>query len=228
MKNYFFQFIFLITLAACAHPVFAQGMMNPTYFSKSFSTDPGLLQEELAGKDLWMQIQNQQLVCATVSDEQFRLMGEFFMGQMMGDAHRAMNNRLLASLGKEASNETHITFGKRLSGCNRDAAYTNAYLRFMPMMGMMFENGNWDGAYAYRTKMMQNMYTYYGSNGWDGWVIICLWWILIGALIVLFVRWLMNLSVGHPGHTALEHLKIRYAKGDIDKREFDRKKKELK
>lgn len=123
----------------------------------------------------------------------------------------------------------HVTLAKHVTGCDPSATYSAAYSGFMPMMGMMFANGTgWDGSYAYRSSMMQTMYSMYGVHGWSGWVIILLWWVLIIIAIVTFVQWVLNLQTGHPGHGALEHLRIRYAKGEIDKKTFDRMKKEVK
>lgn len=63
-----------------------------------------------------------------------------------------------------------------------------------------------------------------------GWVYMVLWWALVVVGIVILVRWLME-----QGHTdknrseesALEILKKRYAKGEIDTEEFQEKKKNL-
>ncbi|HUO56198.1 MAG TPA: SHOCT domain-containing protein [Candidatus Paceibacterota bacterium] len=54
-----------------------------------------------------------------------------------------------------------------------------------------------------------------------------LWWILIITLIVTIVRWIRD---GHPNRgerKAIDILKERYAKGEIDKQEFEAKKKDL-
>lgn len=228
MKTFFFKFVSIFGLLAFATPALAQGMMGTTYWSTVKSTtDSNVQQEEALGAELWQKMQKQELTCVSVTDKQFELLGEYFMGQMMGDAHAAMNARMQRSLGEAGEEQMHITLGKRLSGCNPDAVYANGYLGFMPMMGMMFiNNAGWDGSYAYRSPMMQSMYSVYGSRGWVGWVIILLWWILVITAITVFVRWVMNLQTGHPGH--IELLKSRYAKGEIDKRTFDRMKKELK
>jgi len=64
--------------------------------------------------------------------------------------------------------------------------------------------------------------------GWDMMLIMTLFWIavIIGAIFI--VRWIVYQSRGQQGRTsALEILKIRYAKGEISKEEFEEKKKDL-
>ena len=75
--------------------------------------------------------------------------------------------------------------------------------------------------------MMMNFgYNYWG---WFGWVFMLIWWVLIIALIVVIIRWLLFRSRENLGErrTALDILKERYAKGEIDKEEFEEKKKDL-
>ena len=75
-----------------------------------------------------------------------------------------------------------------------------------------------------------------GMMGWGwGWVhllFMVVFWVLIVLLIILLVRRLG--SSGHPNwavppqeDSALEILKKRYARGEINKEEFDSKKKDL-
>jgi len=69
----------------------------------------------------------------------------------------------------------------------------------------------------------------YNYWGWFGWVFMLVCWVLIVALIVVAIRWLLFRSkdVLSERRTALDILKEHYARGEIDKEEFDEKKKAL-
>lgn len=56
-----------------------------------------------------------------------------------------------------------------------------------------------------------------------------IWWFLIIALVVVVVRALLNTNQKKSGNdeTPLEILKRRYANGEIDKEEFEKRKKDL-
>jgi len=76
-------------------------------------------------------------------------------------------------------------------------------------------------------------YNYYPMMGWDGGgvfggVFMLFWWVLIVVGIVALVKWVMNQSSERrEGKSPLEILKERYAKGEIDKKDFEERKKEL-
>lgn len=56
-----------------------------------------------------------------------------------------------------------------------------------------------------------------------------LWWVLILAGVIALIKWLTNQfgGVSGRGQSPLEILQARYAKGEIDKTEFEDKKKDL-
>ncbi|MBC8403138.1 MAG: SHOCT domain-containing protein [Candidatus Marinimicrobia bacterium] len=61
-----------------------------------------------------------------------------------------------------------------------------------------------------------------------GWFMMLFWWIVIIAVVIMIVNY-VNRSKYHPGtgDTALEILKKRYARGEINQEEFDKMKKEI-
>jgi len=68
--------------------------------------------------------------------------------------------------------------------------------------------------------------------GWFGMIIMAAFWIAVVVGIVFLIRWLVlsTRAEGHkayPEDSALEILKKRYARGEIDKEEFEEKKKDL-
>jgi putative membrane protein len=71
----------------------------------------------------------------------------------------------------------------------------------------------------------------YGMAGGFGWIFMILWWVLIIVGIVALVKWMIT-SSGGDGRSggdskALDILKQRYARGEIDEQEFQKRKRDL-
>ena len=213
------------------------------------------LQEEKEGKELWGKLQAKEITCANLNDEQYGVLGEYFMGQMSGDSHAAMNAMMIQTHGEEGEEQIHIVMGKRLSGCDTSALFPAGSGGWMPMMNMMW--GGWPASpdeWASRggsspfgsNNSTNNMMNFgFGSFGAFGWIFMVLWWVLIIAGIVALIKWFTGQSHGThrkekpfdlvrqdspqvaQGRSSLEILKERYAKGEIDRKEFEEKKKDL-
>jgi putative membrane protein len=72
----------------------------------------------------------------------------------------------------------------------------------------------------------------YSGMGWFGpgfgGIFMILWWGLIIAGIVALVRWLMSSSRNTPTEKrALDILDERYARGEIDREEYEQRKRDL-
>ena len=71
------------------------------------------------------------------------------------------------------------------------------------------------------------------GGGWFGGIFMIIFWVLVIVGLIVLIRWLFVSSradsVFHhrPSSNALEILKERYARGEINKQEFEEKKKDL-
>jgi len=206
--------LFLLMLAPS--PALAQGMMGNWISSQSAVSDDHTASEEAEGKEVWEKLQEKQLECKNLSDDNYEVLGEYFMGQSIGNTkrHTLMNQMMISMMGEGGEKQTHIVLGKKYSGCDADAQVPQNGWGFMPMMWMM-GGGN---------PMMG-----YGWNGPGlfGWMpMLFFWTILVLGVIILF-RYLGRSGQQHDNKTPLDILKERYARGEINKKEFEEKKKDV-
>ncbi len=226
MKKLIFVIFSAIIIGSFANGVNAQMMSGFSNSSADWNTVvEHTLREEKEGEELWDKFQAKEIACVDLNDEQFGVLGEYFMGQMMGDSHAAMNAMMIQAHGEEGEEQIHIVMGKRLSGCDTSAVVSGVSNGWMPMMQMMW--GGWSSPLngdKYTNPMMNG----FGTFGFFGGLFMILWWVLIIAGIVALVKWIVHQGKGDTaGKSALDVLKERYAKGEIDKREFEEKKKDL-
>lgn len=124
--------------------------------------------DEVAGKAVWDKLQNKQISCSNLKDDDFDVLGDFFMGNMMGSSHAYMNQLMTQRLGENGEKQMHIVMGKRLSGCVTNASLPQGAGYFVPMMGwggMM--GGNWNQSWGGGGgSMMGNTWGIFGGLTW--------------------------------------------------------------
>ena len=227
MKKLIFTILAAVVISSFATSVNAQMMGGFSNSSADWNeVIEHTLREEQEGKEVWDKLQAKELACENLSDEQFGVLGEYFMGQMAGDPHAAMNAMMIQTHSEEGEEQIHIIMGKRLSGCDTSVAFPTGNGSWMPMMNMMW--GGWSSPFG--NNSTNNMMNFgFGPFGGFGWIFMILWWVLIIAGIVALIKWLMAQSRSSYDYekSPFEILKERYAKGEIDKKEFEERKKDL-
>lgn len=214
--------VLILTLFTSNSRTFAQGMMGSFYQS---STSSSTTEDEAKGKQVWEGLQSKQLDCKNLTDADFDVLGDYYMGQMMGNSHEAMNSMMFQMMGDAGEKQMHIVMGKRLSGCDTKAAVPSQGTGFFPMMGMLGMMGGgcnspWGGG---GRSMM----------GWAGsgltWIWMLLWWVLVVLAVVAVVKWLFGKQSNNRqgSNNPLDILKERYAKGEISKDQFEQMKKDI-
>jgi len=210
---------------------------SPVYAQEEggVSSDDHTAREEAEGKEIWQKMERKEASCKDLSDGQFAALGEFFMGEMTGDAHEAMNAMMTRMLGEEGEEKMHVAMGKRMSGCGGNGTLPIGNIGMMGMMPIMM-GGAWNGAAptAGGWPNDSDSSTIFPMMGYGfgfapfGFLFMILWWGLIIIAIVALVKWIARAS-GTPsgGKSPLDILKERYAKGEIDKKEFEERKKDL-
>ncbi len=247
MKKFIFSAIVIVGLAfITGGTVFAQGTM----MGGATAPDDHTAEEEAKGKIVWEKLQAKEISCADVSDENFGTLGEYFMGIMAGDSHAAMNAMMIQMHGEEWEERIHIVMGKRFSGCDTSAAFPEGASGWSPMITGMWSSPfnsnktNPEGVVSRPYGADNSMMWGFGNNpmGWGlgafGWIFMILWWVLVIVGIAALIKWLAGQSRSGrdsekpfdfaQGRSPIDILKERYARGEIDKKEFEEKSREIK
>ncbi|MBI4128009.1 MAG: hypothetical protein HY459_02965 [Parcubacteria group bacterium] len=156
------------------------GMMGNPFLGE----DDHTAQEEAKGKAVWERFTSQAVACDALSDEDFAALGEYFMGQMLGEVHPSMNAMMIRAMGGEGEEAMHVAMGKRISGCEAEAPYPAKASSFMSMMNMMM-NGWGSGGF-----MMGGNYLGSSSLLSSTWITRIFVWALLAVGIAVGLRWL--------------------------------------
>ena len=141
--------------------------------------------------------------CNSLTDEQLESIGDYYMEQMHpGEAHEMMD-QMMGGEGSDSLKQTHIQMAKRFY-CNEDIGGG--------MMNMMGNNMMSSG-------MMGNYY----NNLWN-----IFWFIFLIVVIILIVWFIYKVTNKRKeSETPIDILQKRYAKGEINKKQFEEIKKEM-
>ena len=217
MKKLLFGLSTLLILGfVFSSSVSAQGMMNwGNTPSATPSSVTSTAQDEAKGRQLWEKLQAKQVICESMKDDDFELLGEYFMGQSIGNTerHAVMNQMMQNMLGQNGEEQMHISLGKRSSGCDTNASFSSGY--GLPVMWWTMGGGG-------------NPMMGWGAFGF-GWIFMIAFWLLIILGVVALVRYFGGTKQTGTDRTKtpLDILKERYAKGEIDKKEFEEMRKDL-
>src|SRR3989338_3915788 len=158
--------------------------------------------------------------CKSLSDSQLEIMGEYYMEQMHpGESHELMHQMMGLKEGSEAEEQFHINMAKAIY-CGETNAFGSGGMMGGGMMSMMM-----GGNIGYG--MMDNNPFGYGYGYWSFWNIV---WSLLWIGLIILVIWLIyKFIIKREGlhETPIVILKKRYAKGEINKKQFEETKKEI-
>jgi len=166
--------------------VSAQGMMGNQYQQSATVDVNQTAQEETEGKSYWDKLQTKQIECKALTDDNYDVLGEYFMGQSIGNSqsHALMNQMMKNMMGDSGETQMHIALGKRLSSCDINAPVPTNGMRFMSMIGFGNSNGiSGGGGFS----MMGGYGLGNMMNGWGGGFGLfgSLIWILVVVFLIL-------------------------------------------
>src|SRR3989344_1756471 len=146
--------------------------------------------------------------CDKLSNEQLESIGDYYMEQMHpGEAHEIMDN-MMGGEGSESLKQVHINMARRLY-CN-----DNVYIGY----GMMGSGG-----------MMNMMGSYPANYDYSNYGYWNIFWTLLFVAAIFLIVWIIHrfrMKKTSP-ETPLNILKKRFAKGEITKKDFEERKKDL-
>jgi preprotein translocase subunit SecG len=121
----------------------AQGMMGQVNNTNTI-TVAATAKDEADGKAVWEKLQSNKLACKDISDDEFDVLGDYYMGQNLGstESHDAMNIRMKNMMGEEAEKQMHI-FWQATKWLRHELSIPANGSTYLPMMGFgnMMNNG---------------------------------------------------------------------------------------
>ena len=225
MKATLLLFITLSLSLSPYKPAHALGTMDFTPSNYEQASVSQTAQEEAEGNDVWDKLKSKELSCNNLNDDNFEVLGEYYMGQSLGstERHNAMNQMMKNMMGDQGETQMHVALGKRYSGCDTSAPFPEGGTGFIgSMLGMMGGGGNRMMGWGWDNMMG------WGGMGLLSWIPMLILWVLILLGIFVLFRYMgRSNGEGSKDKSPLDILKERYARGEINKQEFEETKKDL-
>ncbi|MEP7167426.1 MAG: hypothetical protein ABI758_05605 [Candidatus Woesebacteria bacterium] len=163
----------------------AQGMMGGVRTNQTESPLPNstTAQDEADGKAVYDKLQAKQVTCAELTDDDFDVLGDYYMGQRLGStvSHDSMNTTMTNMMGADGEKQMHISLGKRLSGCDVNATLPANGAGFLSMMGANDLSQRGSGTYG----MMGGFGNQTQMHGWNSGFLF--FHMLLAALVIVFL-----------------------------------------
>jgi hypothetical protein len=190
--------------------------------------------DEVQGAAILRSVQQGQKSCSQLSDSDFELIGEAWMGQVLGStqAHDAMNNLMASMMGTSGETQMHQFMGRRASGCGGGTAPAG----FAAMMGRMGLMGAYQGGAGMMGGQAPNGGGYGGMMGGspanggsddDNGISAGA---MVGMMAVPIIAIVLALLIFKPWRrsgNAREQLDRRFASGELSAGEYRERKKLL-
>lgn len=213
---------------------FAFGVLSSAAWTVAAEAGP-VADEEEQGARVLRAVEDGKRPCADLSTQEFERVGEYAMGRMAGStsAHRSMNDLMARMMGARTEERMHELLGRRFAGCARPGT-----ANFGAMIGMMggvagtggsgMMGGRSGGANGSLGSMMGR--TSIRSDGHDdsdlaAVLMVVLMAALVGLVALALWRW--RPGPGSSGGSPLDALGRRFAAGEIDAEEYQRRRQAL-
>src|SRR3989338_6235398 len=136
-------------------------MRGLSYSSSDNAAIQSQQQEEQEGRNFLDNLNNKTVLCSKLNDTDFEEIGEYFMGQSIGDTsrHIAMNEMMKSMMGEQGEEQMHIAMGKRMSNCEPGIPMPQNMMNgsMMPMMMNMMGSGMMGGQNPTQANLAQGM-----------------------------------------------------------------------
>ena len=164
--------------------------------------------------------------CDKIDAVVFEELGESLMTSMHPDEeqHAAMD-AMMGGEGSESLRNAHIFMAQQYLGCSEGTGMMQGGMMYPLMMGGGMMGGASGQSVADTSSSFPNMMRF-GFGSWWPWmtgfgiVLMILFWGAVFFVFWMIFRWFR-------GPNAIDALRMRYARGEMSKEEFENKKREL-